>query len=98
MRTRADASRLHYLPLRHFRPELPAWVDAVLHKALHPDPAKRQQAASEFVQDLKAPGQEFVSPRRAALIERNPVRFWQGTTVLLAALSVVLLGALVLGR
>jgi serine/threonine protein phosphatase PrpC len=98
VRSRADVNRLRYVPVRHFRPDLPAWVDAVLRKALNPDPAKRQQAASEFVQDLKAPGQEFVSPRRAALIERNPVRFWQGTTVLLAALSVVLLGALVLGR
>jgi serine/threonine protein phosphatase PrpC len=98
LRSRADSSRLRYVPVRHFRPDLPAWVDAVLRKALNPDPAKRQQAASELAQDLKAPGREFLAARRPALIERDPVRFWQGTTVLLAAVSMVLLGWLVLGR
>ena len=98
VRTRADASRLHYLPLRHFRPELPAWVDAVLHKALHPDPAKRQQAVSELAHDLRVPGQEFLRARRSPLIERNPVRFWQCTTVLLAAAVLVLLGLRVAGH
>jgi serine/threonine protein kinase len=77
LRSRADVHRLRYVPVRHFRPDLPAWVDAVLRKALNPDPAKRQQAASELAQDLKAPGREFLAARRPALIERNPVRFWQ---------------------
>jgi serine/threonine protein phosphatase PrpC len=98
LRSRADVHRLRYVPVRHFRPDLPAWVDAVLRKALNPEPAKRQQAASELAQDLKAPGREFLAARRPALIERNPVRFWQGTTVVLAVLSVVLLGWVVLGR
>ncbi|MDM0017180.1 bifunctional protein-serine/threonine kinase/phosphatase [Variovorax saccharolyticus] len=98
VRTRADANRLHYLPVRHFRPELPAWVDAVLHKALQPDPARRQQAVSEFAYDLRAPGQEFLRPRLSPLIERNPVRFWQCTTVLLAAAVVLLLGLRLAGH
>lgn len=98
VRTRADASRLRYVPVRHFRPDLPAWVDAVLQKALHPDPAKRQQAVSELAHDLRAPGQEFLRPRPAALIERNPVRFWQCTTVLLAAAVLVLLGLRMAGQ
>lgn len=92
VRSTAEAKRLRYVPVRHFRPELPAWVDAVLQKALHPDPARRQQAASEFAHDLKAPGPEFLRPRQPALIERHPVLFWQCTTVLLAAVLVVLLG------
>jgi hypothetical protein len=48
----------------------------VLQKALHPDPARRQRAVSEFVYDLRTPGQEFLRHRAPPLIERNPVRFW----------------------
>jgi serine/threonine protein phosphatase PrpC len=92
VRSSADAKRLRYVPVRHFRPDLPAWVDAVLQKALHPDPARRQQAVSEFAHDLKAPGPEFLRPRTAPLVERHPVRFWQCTTALLGAATVVLLG------
>lgn len=98
IRTQADVNRLRYVPLRQFRPELPAWVDAVLHKALHPQPAKRQQAVSEFAHDLQSPGTEFLRARMPALIERRPVLFWQCTTVLLAVTVVVLLGLRAFGR
>ena len=91
VRSPADANRLRYVPVRHFRPELPAWADAVLQKALHPNPARRQEAVSEFAHNLRAPGQEFLRPRASPLIERNPVRFWQATTVLLAVAVLVLL-------
>lgn len=92
-----DANRLRYVPLRHFRPDLPPWVDAVLEKALHADPARRQQAVSEFAHDLKAPGREFMSARKPALVERHPVLFWQCTTAVLAAVVVVLTGLRILG-
>ena len=98
VRASADAHRLRYVPARHFRPDLPEWVDAVLQKALHPDPAKRQHAVSEFVHDLRAPGQEFLRTRLSPLIERHPVLFWQCTTVLLAAAVLLLLGLRVVGQ
>jgi serine/threonine protein phosphatase PrpC len=98
IRSAADAGRLRYVPVRHFRPDLPSWVDAVLQKALHPQAAKRQEAVSEFVHDLKSPGPEFLRARPPALIERRPVLFWQCTTVLLAAAVVVLLGLRAFGR
>jgi serine/threonine protein phosphatase PrpC len=98
VRTAADANRLCYTPVRHFRPELPAWVDAVLQKALHPNPAKRQQAVSELAHDLKSPGAEFLRLRAPPLVERRPVLFWQATTVLLALAVVVLLGLRAFGR
>lgn len=97
IRSAADVGRLRYVPVRHFRPALPAWLDAVLQKALQPNPAKRQQSVSEFAHDLKAPGQEFLRVRTPPLIERHPVRFWQGTTVALALVVLVLLGWRVTG-
>lgn len=92
VRTAADANRMRYTPVRHFREELPVWVDAVLQKGLHPNPVKRQEAVSEFAYDLKSPGAEFLRTRALPLVERRPVLFWQATTVLLALAVVVLLG------
>lgn len=98
VRSPADLRRLRYIPLRHHRPDLPAWVDAVLAKALHPDPARRQAVISEFVHDLSAPGSEFCSARPTPLIERNPVMFWQTATALLGLSTATLLALRVLGH
>ena len=34
VRTPADLRRLRYIPVRHLRPDLPAWVDSVLAKGV----------------------------------------------------------------
>ncbi|GHC80777.1 protein kinase [Pseudorhodoferax aquiterrae] len=98
LRAPADLQRLRYVPLRHHRPELPAWLDAVLHKALQPDPARRQEAVSEFVHDLHRPGAALLRPRALPLVQRNPVLFWQVCTVVLGLATVVLTGLRALGR
>jgi serine/threonine protein phosphatase PrpC len=98
VRNPADLRRLRYVPVRHLRPDLPPWVDAVLAKALHPDPAKRQEVISEFIHDLKAPGGQFLSRRATPLIERNPVLFWKCSTALLSLAVIVLLAIRALGH
>lgn len=98
MQSPADLQRLRYVPVRHLRPELPVWLDGVLQKALHPQPAKRQEAVSEFLQDLHAPGPRFLRLRALPLVERNPVVFWQVVAVVLALAVVLLLGLRVWGR
>jgi serine/threonine protein kinase len=81
-------------PLCNLRPDLPAWLQATLGRAIAIDPAERFRDMSEFAVELEA------GPARAALIvqrprtlyEREPVRFWQGVALLLAlALLVALL-------
>ena len=57
---------------------------------LAPDPARRQAVISEFVHDLRAPGQQFRSQRPPPLIERNPVLFWQALTLVLALVALAL--------
>jgi serine/threonine protein phosphatase PrpC len=94
VRSAADLRKLRYNPVRHLRPELPAWLDAVLQKALQPDPSKRQEVVSELVGDLRNPDAQFMRQRGTPLIQRNPVVFWQTTTALLAAAVVVLLALL----
>jgi serine/threonine protein phosphatase PrpC len=98
VRSPADLRHLRYIPLRHHRPDLPAWVDAVLAKALHPNPAKRQEVISEFIHDLKAPRREFHDRRSPPLIERNPVMFWKAATALLGLSTGALLALRILGH
>lgn len=94
LRTPADLRRLRYVPLRHHRPDLPTWLDAVLQRALQPDAARRQQAVSELAHDLQSPGPSFHRHRAPPLVERNPVVFWQALTALLGLAVCVLLGLL----
>jgi serine/threonine protein phosphatase PrpC len=98
LRTARDLRRLRYIPARERRPELPPWIDAVLRRALHPCGRKRQEALSEFIQDLHTPGRQYQSRRPIPLIERNPVCFWQSLTLLLALLVMLLLGLRLTGH
>lgn len=84
--TRAAQNKLGYVPLGHAC-ETPAWLDEVLRKALHPDPLRRYEDLSEFVYALRQPGKAMLERSRAPLLERNPVAFWQGVSLLLALLS-----------
>ncbi len=89
-KTRAAQRRLQYESVLDDEQEIPAWIDATLKKALHPDPFKRYDTLSEFIHDLRKPSQAFLSRTRPPLIERNPVQFWQGISLLLAAVIVYL--------
>jgi len=93
-----DLHRLQYVPLRTHRPDLPEWLDRVLRKALQPQTARRQQALSEFVHDLHAPGAEFTRHRRTPLQERHPLLFWRGLTLVFGLSTLVLLGLRLTGR
>jgi serine/threonine protein kinase len=82
------------VPLARHCPDLPPWLDSVLEKAMHNDPESRYQDVVDVCSDLvryAASGGETPSLRRAPLIARNPLLFWQ---VLAATLLVLLLAAL----
>ncbi len=79
-------------------PAIPPWLEAILLRALTPDFAHRYQHFSEIAYDLDHP--ETVTaytPRNAALLERDPLRFYKCLSFLLFVL-VVILTALLLHR
>jgi len=90
-RTRAAQRQLKYRSVLDDEREIPAWIDEVLRKATHPDPAKRYEELSEFVYELRHPSQAYLSRTRPPLLERNPVAFWRGVSLILAITIVVLL-------
>ena len=80
--------------LAALRPDLPAWLGAVLGRAIDADPAERFRDAMEFAAEMEAGPPFAPAPARRpqTLLERAPVRFWQGVTALLAlalALSLI---------
>ena len=89
--TRSDQNRLIYQSVLDPARQLPAWVDLTLKKALATDPQKRYSALSEFIQDLRIPNAKFIAQTQAPLIERDPVRVWQGVSTVLGIAIIVLL-------
>ncbi|HUN43334.1 MAG TPA: protein kinase [Acetobacteraceae bacterium] len=79
--------------LATLRSDLPAWVQAALHRAIALDPAERFADMAEFAHDFEA-GPSYAPPpvrRPLTLYERSPVAFWQVVSALLAvALAVSL--------
>lgn len=89
--TAAQHRKLRYRSLLNDASDIPEWIDGVLRKAVHADPAKRYDELSEYVYDLRNPKAEFLSPPTAPLLERNPNMVWKGLSLLLAIAVVVLL-------
>ncbi|MEO6018590.1 MAG: bifunctional protein-serine/threonine kinase/phosphatase, partial [Polaromonas sp.] len=90
-RTRAAQNRLRYDSVLDEDRDIPAWIDGVLRKAVHPNPAKRYEELSEFLYDLRHPNQAFLNRTRAPLLDRNPVAFWKGLSLVLALCVLVLI-------
>ena len=73
-------------PLSKYRPDLPAWLDAVLARAVAVKPADRFGDVIELAQQLENGARVAapVSRRGTPLYARNPLRFWQVVSALLA--------------
>lgn len=92
-KTWLEQSRLVYHPIHHSNRSVPVWVDKAIKKALEPNPLKRYADVSEFIFELRHPNPAYLHSRKTPLIERNPVAFWQGVSLVLAVVIVVLLVA-----
>lgn len=90
-RTRDAQRRLIYASVLHPSREIPAYIDATLRKAVHPNPDKRYQELSELLFDLRHPSPEFLSQARPPLLERDPAAFWRGVSAILAVIILLLL-------
>jgi serine/threonine protein phosphatase PrpC len=72
--------------LSALRPDLPAWIEAALARAIAIDPARRFDDMIEFALVMEA-GPARLPPeirRPRTLYERAPLRVWQGVAALLA--------------
>lgn len=86
--TRKAQANLFYVSTSVLTPRVPDWMDAALRKAVSIDPAKRYDALSEFVTDLRQPNETTTGRSFTPLVERNPLLFWK---VLSAVLFVIVI-------
>jgi serine/threonine protein kinase len=90
-RTKSQQRKLQYATALDGNRAIPAWIDEVLRKAVHPDPYKRYDELSEFVFDLRYPSDKFLNAAPKPLMERNPVLFWKCLCLALAGIILILL-------
>jgi hypothetical protein len=81
----SSPSRDRPLDLTVLRPDLPAWLQATLGRAIARDPADRFRDMGEFAAEMEAgPARAPMLMRRSlTLYERYPLRFWQALAALL---------------
>ena len=81
-----------YKPLATYRKGLPIYMDRVMSKALAANPANRYEHYSEFFAEFNvSDNTDLTAIANIPLIERDPVKFWQGVSgVLLIILMAVL--------
>jgi serine/threonine protein kinase len=73
-------------PLASHRPDLPAWLDKTIGRALAANPNQRYEDVLEFMFELEH-GADRASPiqvERKPLYHRNPLLFWKVVAGLLA--------------
>ena len=78
--------KVQYYSIRKYRPDLPIWLDKILGQALSIEPTHRFEALSELIHNLMHPSKELLNSKPPAIIERDPLRFWQMSCTVLGLL------------
>ncbi|UBM26757.1 bifunctional protein-serine/threonine kinase/phosphatase [Pseudomonas sp. p1(2021b)] len=74
-----------------YRPDVPAWVQGNLLRGVERDPARRFETAEEWLLAFERGDREEVPKRARPLLEREPLKVWQGVALLSLLLNLVLL-------
>ena len=73
-----------YKPIVTYRKDLPNYLDSVMSKALAANPANRYEHYSEFISEFNVTDKNQLNiQHNAPLLERDPIKFWQGISVFL---------------
>jgi serine/threonine protein phosphatase PrpC len=87
----AQQRALRYRSARSPTSAVPDWIDGALRTALRPNPSARYEAMSELMNDLRVPNRRFQRERHAPLLERDPVLFWKGLSIILVGIILLML-------
>ena len=78
-------------PASRYRPDLPAWLDEVLGRALAADPARRFETAEEWLLALESGERQSLSNAPRPLLEREPLLVWRSVALASLLLNLALL-------
>lgn len=83
--------RVSYRPASQFNPEIPAWVDKAIEKAVKLNPEFRYGHLSEFVYALSKPDSQVAEKDFVPLLDRNPAKVWRYIAIALMLVNIYLL-------
>jgi serine/threonine protein kinase len=81
-------------PASRYRPDLPAWLDACLLKALETDSHKRYETAEEWLLALEQGDRRSLETEHRPLLEREPLAVWRGIALGALVLNLALLAVM----
>lgn len=90
-KSKKDFKALRYVPMTHFRNDIPVWLDKAIEKAVKINPEQRYADLSEFVYDLKHPNPQFTQQTQQSWLDREPLFFWKITSLILIVFNVCLI-------
>lgn len=86
------------VPASRYRPDIPAWLDLRLLKAVARDPKQRFETAEEMLLALeRGDALAHAAPRRTPLVERAALKVWQTVALVSLAVNLLLFYLLMLG-
>ena len=91
IKTKKHLRKLRYTNAHYANANIPDWIDGALQKMTHPSQFKRYQTMTEFIADLRNPNPSLTKSSHTPLVERNPVAFWQGVSLILLLIIAALL-------
>lgn len=78
-------------PASRYRPDLPAWLDECLGRALASDPGQRFETAEEWLLALEQGERKALASKPRPLLEREPLKVWRGIALLSLLTNLALL-------
>ncbi|WP_068827769.1 bifunctional protein-serine/threonine kinase/phosphatase [Pseudomonas sp. BMS12] len=78
-------------PPSRYRPDLPAWLDECLLRAVASNPQERFETAEEWLLLLEHGERQALTLRARPLLEGEPLKVWRGVALISLLLNLVLL-------
>ncbi|WP_424195940.1 protein kinase domain-containing protein [Ampullimonas aquatilis] len=78
-------------PPSRYRPDLPAWLEGILLKALAELPENRFETAEEMLLALERGPMAGIKPVATPLVSRNPMLMWQGIALSSIVINLLLI-------
>mgnify|MGYP005994997349 CR=1 FL=1 len=83
--------KLLYKSIRDSGRTIPVWADEAIKKAIHPVRSQRYREPAEFIYELRNPNKKYLLKSRPPIMERDPIKIWQGISLVLALTVMILL-------
>jgi len=87
--TQKNLRKVSYIPVKHYIPEMPYWVDKAIQKSVSINPEQRFGILSEFEYAINNPDSKLISQEHVPLLKSNPVKVWQIISAILLITNIL---------